>query len=159
MVYGKDTSSLDSGNVKKTLASGRIFSTNMQDYCKHLQRLLCHVYRKIYGDQTKCLFLLVPMPRLEVEQISDLQILHEIGALTPDVSMSLSRTLLGESIVCKKQKLPQAGGAQGYQMQDEDRKFQYSFNRKKIEDKDVKNNDSKKGKPEPEQRGGGKPEK
>ena len=41
-------------------------------------------------------FLLVPMPRLEIETIQDFKILHEIGALTPDMTVKLSRILLGE---------------------------------------------------------------
>jgi hypothetical protein len=36
------------------------------------------------------------MPRLEIETIQDFKILHEIGALTPDMTVKLSRILLGE---------------------------------------------------------------
>ena len=36
------------------------------------------------------------MPRLEIETIQDFKILHEIGALTPDMTIKLSRILLGE---------------------------------------------------------------
>jgi hypothetical protein len=97
MIQGKDSSGLGNDNVKKTLASGRIFSTNMQDYCKHLQRLLKTVYKEIYSDDSSVEFILVPMPRLEIECIADLKILHEIGALTPDMSMQMSQTLLGEN--------------------------------------------------------------
>jgi len=41
-------------------------------------------------------FVLVPMPRLEIETIQDFKILHEIGALNPDMTVKLSRILLGE---------------------------------------------------------------
>jgi hypothetical protein len=36
------------------------------------------------------------MPRLEVETIQDFKVLHEIGALSPDMTVKLSRILLGE---------------------------------------------------------------
>jgi hypothetical protein len=36
------------------------------------------------------------MPRLEIETIDDFKTLHEIGALTPDMTIKLSRILLGE---------------------------------------------------------------
>jgi hypothetical protein len=103
MIQGKDASGMRSDSVKKTMASGRLFSTNMQDYCKHIQRLLRRVYRKIYGDDSQVAFTLVPMPRLEIETISDLKVLSEIGALTPDMSLNVSKTLLGENNMAKKQ--------------------------------------------------------
>ena len=54
------------------------------------------VYRQIYGRSGDADFLLVPMPRLEVETIQDFKVLYEIGALTPDMSIKISRVLLGE---------------------------------------------------------------
>ena len=102
MIQGKDASGMRTDSVKKTMASGRLFSTNMQDYCKHIQRLLKRVYRKIYGSDTMVSFTLVPMPRLEIETISDLKVLSEIGALTPDMSLNVSKTLLGENNMAKK---------------------------------------------------------
>ena len=42
-------------------------------------------------------FVLTPMPRLEIETIQDFKILYEIGALTPDMSVELSRILLGNA--------------------------------------------------------------
>lgn len=109
MIQGKDASGMRSDSVKKTMASGRLFSTNMQDYCKHIQRLLRRVYRKIYGDDSQVVFTLVPMPRLEIETISDLKILSEIGALTPDMSLNVSKTLLGENNMAKKQLTKNSG--------------------------------------------------
>jgi hypothetical protein len=104
MISGQDGGGLKNESATKTMASGRIFSTNMQDYCKHIQRLLTHVYQFIYNDKSHCEFILVPMPRLEISSINDLKVLHEIGALTPDMSMQLSKGLLGEgtSIMSKK---------------------------------------------------------
>ena len=94
MILGRDTGGHET--VRKTMASGRLFSTNMHEICRHLQNLLKQVYRKIYSHGENVEFLLVPMPRLEVETIQDFKILFEIGALTPDMSMKLSRILLGE---------------------------------------------------------------
>jgi hypothetical protein len=37
------------------------------------------------------------MPRLEVETIQDFKVLFEIGALTPDMSLELSRIMLGSA--------------------------------------------------------------
>ena len=104
MVQGNDSKKAGPDSTKKTMASGRIFSTNMQDYCKHLQRLLKMVYEKIYR-QSNVVFSLVPMPRLEVESIADLKVLHEIGALTPDMSMQVSKTLLGENNFVKNKTI------------------------------------------------------
>lgn len=94
MIIGKEGGTHET--VRKTIASGRLFSTNMHEICRHLQALLQHVYREIYSDKSRVEFLMVPMPRLEVETIADFKVLHEIGALTPDMSLKLSRILLGE---------------------------------------------------------------
>jgi hypothetical protein len=84
--------------VRKTMASGRIFSTNMHEVCRHLQSLLCQVYCATFHDAEihEVEFVLVPMPRLEIETIQDIKVLHEIGALSPDMVIKLSRILLGE---------------------------------------------------------------
>ena len=53
------------------------------------------------------------MPRLEVETIQDLKVLFEIGALTPDMSIKISRVLLGEEPGgAKRRKAAPAAGAQ-----------------------------------------------
>lgn len=95
MIMGRDNGT---ETVRKTLSSGRIFSTNMHDICKHLQNLLTSVYTRIYGPRPPGAihFVLVPMPRLEIETIQDFKVLHEIGALSPDMTVKLSRILLGE---------------------------------------------------------------
>ena len=95
MVVGKESGGHET--VRKTIASGRLFSTNMHEICRHLQNLLAQVYRSIYKKDSQVEFLLVPMPRLEVETIQDFKVLFEIGALTPDMSLHLSRILLGEA--------------------------------------------------------------
>jgi len=95
MIAGKGSGSHET--IRKTMASGRIFSTNMHEICRHLQSLLCRVYSAAYGTSSdEVEFVLVPMPRLEVETIQDIKALHEIGALSPDMVVKLSRVLLGE---------------------------------------------------------------
>lgn len=103
MIIGRDNGNPET--VRKTISSGRIFSTNMHEICKHVQTLLSHVYSRIYGDSPNDVdFLLVPMPRLEVETIQDFKILHEIGVLSPDMSIKLSRVLLGEEPMTTKRQ-------------------------------------------------------
>lgn len=95
MIIGRDNGNHET--VRKTIASGRIFSTNMHEICRHLQTLLRQVYCDIYrARQEDIEFILVPMPRLEIETIADFKTLFEIGALTPDMTIKLSRILLGE---------------------------------------------------------------
>ena len=94
MVIGREGGNADT--VRKTMASGRLFSTNMHEYCRHMQYLLVEVYCKIYrSDPDSVDFKLTPMPRLEVESVADFKILFDIGALTPDMSLELSQVLLG----------------------------------------------------------------
>lgn len=94
MVIGRQGGNADT--VRKTMASGRLFSTNMHEYCRHLQYLLTDVYCLIYRAKQETVdFKLTPMPRLEVESVADFKTLFEIGALTPDMSLELSNVLLG----------------------------------------------------------------
>ena len=103
MIIGRDHGNHET--VRKTIASGRIFSTNMHEVCRHLQSLLRSCYCEIYSARPEDVeFILVPMPRLEIETIQDFKILHEIGALTPDMTVKLSRILLGEEPGTKPRK-------------------------------------------------------
>jgi hypothetical protein len=96
MVAGREGGQTES--TKKTVASGRIFSVNMHEFCRHFQRLLCDVYCNIYKVSPETIdFVLTPMPRMEVESVSDLKVLFDIGALTPDMSIELSKILLGNA--------------------------------------------------------------
>ena len=95
MIIGRDHGNHET--VRKTIASGRIFSTNMHEVCRHLQILLRQVYCQIYAARPEEVdFILVPMPRLEIETIQDFKVLFDIGALTPDMTVKLSRILLGD---------------------------------------------------------------
>ena len=103
MIIGRDNGNHET--VRKTIASGRIFSTNMHEICRHVQGLLRTAYCEIYSARPEDVeFLLVPMPRLEIETIQDFKVLHEIGALTPDMTVKLSRILLGEEPDAKRSK-------------------------------------------------------
>lgn len=96
MVSGREGGSME--NTRKTMASGRIFSVNMHEFCRHCQELLRCVYCFIYRVSPDSIeFVLTPMPRLEVETVADLKVLFEIGALTPDMSVELSKILLGNA--------------------------------------------------------------
>ena len=96
MVSGKEGGGSES--TRKTMASGRIFSVNMHEFCRHCQNIMRGVYCHIYRVEPESVeFILTPMPRLEVESVNDLKILFEIGALTPDMSVELSKILLGNA--------------------------------------------------------------
>ena len=74
--------------------SFRLICTN----CRHCQNLLNEIYCSIYRAKPESVeFVLTPMPRLEIETIQDFKILYEIGTLTPDMSVELSRILLGNA--------------------------------------------------------------
>lgn len=90
--------------ARKTMATGKVFTTNMQDLCKHLCNLLCDVYAKIY-KKDNVEFFLIPMPRLELESIADLKILSEIGAINPDMSLQISQIVLGEDLDNKRKRM------------------------------------------------------
>ena len=95
MVSGKEGGG---ESTRKTMTSGRIFSVNMHEFCRHCQNLLNTVYCHIYRVEPATVeFILTPMPRLEVESVEDLKVLFEIGALTPDMSVELSKILLGNA--------------------------------------------------------------
>lgn len=109
MIMGKSGGGQET--VRRTLASGRIFSTNMHEMCRHIQTLLSRIYCRIYKkDPDTVQFLLIPMPRLEIETIEDFKVLYDIGALTPDMSIKLSKILLGEDTTAKKPR--KQGGLQ-----------------------------------------------
>ena len=76
--------------------------------CSHGQNFLddiyCHIYR-VDPATASVEFILTPMPRLEVESVNDLKVLFEIGALTPDMSVELSRVLLGNAANSRNPKI------------------------------------------------------
>lgn len=112
MIAGKAGGSHET--IRKTMASGRIFSANMGEICRHLQSLLSRVYSSAYGTPLDHVeFVLIPMPRLEIESVQDLKLLHEIGALSPDMVLTLSKVLLGDDPAsAKRRRKPTPSGAQ-----------------------------------------------
>jgi hypothetical protein len=83
-------------NTRKTITTGRLFQSNMNAYCNHVQALLSQVYCQIYSARPERVeFTLTPMPRLEIESIEDFKVLYEIGALDPDSALQISKVLLG----------------------------------------------------------------
>jgi hypothetical protein len=102
--------------VRKTMATGRVFSSNMQDLCRQLSLLLGEVYRTIY-KKDNAEFTLIPMPRLEIESVADLKVLSEIGALNPDMSLQISQIVLGEDIDNKRKRMRLMTDARGRQQQ------------------------------------------
>jgi hypothetical protein len=70
--------------------------------CNFLSDLLQEVHEHIYKEQVK--FHLVALPRLEIQGMEDLKILHEIGVLQPDHAIQLSEVLLGPGPVSKRRK-------------------------------------------------------
>ena len=75
--------------------------------------------RQAYGVvyKEKAEFNLLAMPRLEIQGIEDLKILHEIGVLQPEHTLDISELLLGKLRKRKRAavggKPPQEGGGKG----------------------------------------------
>ena len=84
--------------TQKTVSTGKLFTSNMWEICKHLQCLLGTVYDEIYGRGAPVQFKMVPTPRLEVQSMQDLKILFEIGVLTKRGQIGLEEVLLGPDI-------------------------------------------------------------
>ena len=67
----------------------------MQSVTNCLKCLLAEVYGTIFKG-AEAQFDIIPMPRLEISSIEDLQILHEIGVLQPEHTVDLASILLGK---------------------------------------------------------------
>jgi hypothetical protein len=86
-------------------ATSRIFQNKMSRMCQFLSNLMQEVHERIYKEQSQ--FYLAALPRLEIQGMEDLKILHEIGVLQPDHAMQLSEVLLFSGPESKRRKLPQ----------------------------------------------------
>jgi hypothetical protein len=102
----RDVSSSTSRGGRST---SRIFQGKMSRMCIFLTSLLKIVHKKIYKEDAE--FNLVALPRLEVQSIEDLKILHEVGVLQPDHALKLSDILLGTVRKRTSSSLP-GGGAE-----------------------------------------------
>lgn len=85
----------DQGEKGKAIRStSRLFQTKMMRVCGFLKALMEEVYRAIYKEDAE--FSVVAMPRLEIQGVEDLKILHEIGVLQPEHTLDISEVLLGK---------------------------------------------------------------
>jgi hypothetical protein len=92
--------------------TSRIFQAKMQTVTCFLKVLMAEVYGEIYKG-ADAQFDLIPMPRLEISGIEDLQILHEIGVLQPEHTVDLASLLLGKFKKAKKNPLDTFGMVEG----------------------------------------------
>jgi len=69
--------------------TSRIFQAKMQSVTNFLKSLLAEVYGAIYKG-AEAQFDIIPMPRLEINSIEDLKILHEIGVIQPEHTVDLA---------------------------------------------------------------------
>lgn len=73
--------------------TSRMFQGKMARMCMFLSELLREAHKRIYKEDAE--YTLIALPRLEVQGVEDLKILHEIGVLQPDHALRLSEVLLG----------------------------------------------------------------
>ena len=83
-------------------ANSRMFQGKMSRMCMFLSDLLGEVHQTVYGEKAE--YNLIALPRLEVQSIEDLWILHDIGVLQPDHALKLSEVLLGSTTVPKRRR-------------------------------------------------------
>jgi len=119
-------------------------------FSRHIQILLRDVYCDIYReDPFGVRFSLTPMPRLEIESVEDIKILHEIGAMTPDLSLRLSRVLVGEDPFQNRAKRRRTQ-AQNEQKQSAHENEQKAENKGRQDQNPAKNKNDAGTKPKPE---------
>jgi hypothetical protein len=88
-------------------STSRLFQTKMMRVCEFLKGLMEEVYERIYKEKAE--FNLLAMPRLEIQGIEDLKILHEIGVLQPDHTLGISELLLGKLRKRKREAAAKGG--------------------------------------------------
>ena len=91
---GGKSESQNSQSKNRSQGLSRIFQAKMQRVCAFLRDLCKEVYKKIYKKDAD--FDIVPMPRLEIRDVEDLKILHEIGVIQPEHSLELASILMGK---------------------------------------------------------------
>ena len=74
--------------------SSRIFQAKMQRVCTFLKALLSEAHELIYKKPAE--FDLVPMPRLEISEVADLKVLHDVGVLQPEHTVEIASLLMGK---------------------------------------------------------------
>ena len=74
--------------------SSHIFQDKMQRVCTFLKALLSEAHELIYKKPAE--FDLVPMPRLEISEVADLKVLHDVGVLQPEHTVEIASLLMGK---------------------------------------------------------------
>lgn len=90
MIQGNDSMKTNT----QSKGSSRIFQAKMQRVCSFLKSLLSDVHELIYKKPAE--FDLVPMPRLEISEVADLKVLHEVGVLQPEHTIEIATLLMGK---------------------------------------------------------------
>lgn len=88
----------------KNQGHSRLFQARSQCICQFLTVLGSRVYREIY--KTEAVFEIIPMPRLEIESLQDLQVLFDVGVLQPEHTVNIGDVMLG-SFKKKPKTMPQ----------------------------------------------------
>jgi hypothetical protein len=98
-------------------ATSRMFQSKMARMCMFLSELMGEAHRLIYREEAE--YNLIALPRMEVQGIEDLKILHEIGVLQPDHALRLSEVLLGATATQKKSGEELKDGRRAKRLKDE----------------------------------------
>ena len=80
--------------------TSRMFQSKMARMCMFLSGLMGEAHQRIYDEEAE--YNLIALPRMEVQGIEDLKVLHEIGVLQPDHAVRLSEVLLGATATAPK---------------------------------------------------------
>lgn len=89
-------------------ATSRMFQSKMARMCMFLSDLMSEAHKKIYDEDAE--YNLIALPRMEVQGIEDLKVLHEIGVLQPDHAIRLSEVLLGATAQVPKKNKKEGDG-------------------------------------------------
>jgi hypothetical protein len=93
-----------------------MFQSKMARMCMFLSGLMGEAHKKIYGEDAE--YNLIALPRMEVQGIEDLKILHEIGVLQPDHAVRLSEVLLGATASAPKRGKGDGGERESKRLKD-----------------------------------------
>ena len=118
--------------TSKTAGHNRLFQAHCQRLCNFFRTFCAKIYEENYKTETE--FDIVPMPRLEIESLSDLQILFETGVLQPDHTMPLAEILLGSLKKKRKNEGIMGGILEG---SDDDAKGAKGAKGKPMQQKDI----------------------
>lgn len=92
-VVSKSNLSSSTDTASQQGENNHTFSTNAQNLCRHLERMLCDVHDVIYGQPAD--FSIVPMSRISIQSMDDIKALVETGLMLPEKAVRITDTLLG----------------------------------------------------------------